>query len=92
MIYGFVMAAGASRRFGDIKQLAKIDGVSMVRRSYNILNKVLKGRTYLVLGSNAEFIVRDFQEVNTISVFEGMLNFLFLYSFDNISKTLLISF
>ena len=66
MIYGFVMAAGASRRFGDIKQLAKIDGVSMVRRSYNILNKVLKGRTYLVVGSNAEFIVRDFQEVNTI--------------------------
>jgi len=66
VIYGFVMAAGASRRFGDIKQLAKIDGVSMVRRSYNILNKVLKGRTYLVVGSNAEFIVRDFQEVNTI--------------------------
>ena len=66
MIYGFVMAAGASRRFGDIKQLAKIDGVSMVRRSYNILNKVLKGRTYLVVGSNAEFIVRDFQEANTI--------------------------
>ena len=66
MIYGFVMAAGASRRFGDIKQLAKIDGVSMARRSYNILNKVLKGRTYLVVGSNAEFIARDFQEVNTI--------------------------
>ena len=66
MIYGFVMAAGASRRFGDIKQLAKIDGVSMVRRSYNILNKVLKGRTYLVVGSNAEFILRDFQEANTI--------------------------
>jgi len=66
VIYGFVMAAGASRRFGDIKQLAKIDGVSMVRRSYNILNKVLKGRTYLVVGSNAEFIVRDFQEANTI--------------------------
>ena len=60
------MAAGASRRFGDIKQLVKIDGVSMVRRSYNILNKVLKGRTYLVVGSNAEFIVRDFQEANTI--------------------------
>ena len=60
------MAAGASRRFGDIKQLAKIDGVSMVRRSYNILNNVLKGRTYLVVGSNAEFIVRDFQEANTI--------------------------
>ena len=34
MIYGFVMAAGASRRFGDIKQLAKIDGVSMALRSY----------------------------------------------------------
>ena len=66
MVYGFVMAAGASRRFGDIKQLAKIDGVSMARRSDNILNKVLKGRTYLVVGSNAEFIVRDFQEANTI--------------------------
>ena len=66
MIYGFVMAAGASRRFGDIKQLAKIDGVSMALRSYNILNKILEKRTYLVLGSNAEFIARDFQEVNTI--------------------------
>ena len=66
MIYGFVMAAGDSRRFGEIKQLAKIDRGSMVRRSYNILNNVLKGRTYLVVGSNAEFIVRDFQEVNTI--------------------------
>ena len=66
MIYGFVMAAGASRRFGDIKQLAKIDGVSMALRSYNILNKILEERTYLVLGSNAEFIARDFQEVNTI--------------------------
>ena len=32
VIYGFVMAAGASRRFGDIKQLAKIDGVSMALR------------------------------------------------------------
>ena len=42
MIYGFVMAAGASRRFGDIKQLAKIDGVSMALRSYNILNKILE--------------------------------------------------
>ena len=41
MIYGFVMAAGASRRFGDIKQLAKIDGVSMALGSYNILNKIL---------------------------------------------------
>ena len=66
MIYGFVMAAGASRRFGDIKQLAKIDGVSMALRSYNILNKVLKERTYLVLGANSEFIAREFQEVNTI--------------------------
>ena len=60
------MAAGASRRFGDIKQLAKIDGVSMALRSYNILNNVLKGRTYLVLGSNAELIARDFLEVKTI--------------------------
>ncbi len=66
MIYGFVMAAGASRRFGGIKQLAKIDGVPMALRSYNILNKILEERTYLVLGSNAEFIARDFQEVNTI--------------------------
>ena len=66
MIYGFVMAAGASRRFGDIKQLAKIDGVSMALRSYNILNKILEERTYLVLGANAEFIARDFQEVNII--------------------------
>ena len=66
MIYGFVMAAGASRRFGDIKQLAKIDGVPMALRSYNILNKILEERTYLVLGSNAEFIARDFQEINTL--------------------------
>ncbi|MDA9689985.1 nucleotidyltransferase family protein [Betaproteobacteria bacterium] len=60
------MAAGASRRFGDIKQLAKIDGVSMALRSYNILNNVLEGRTYLVLGANAEFIAREFQVANTI--------------------------
>ena len=60
------MAAGASRRFGDIKQLAKIDGVSMALRSYNILNNVLEGRTYLVLGANSEFIAREFQEVNAI--------------------------
>ena len=66
MIYGFVMAAGASRRFGGIKQLAKIDGVSMARRSYNILNNILEERTYLVLGSNAEFIAKEFQEINTI--------------------------
>ena len=66
MIYGFVMAAGASRRFGSIKQLAKIDGLPMALRSYNILNKVLRGRTYLVLGANSEFIARDFQVVNTI--------------------------
>tara|TARA_Y100000022_G_scaffold196611_1_gene203866 strand:- start:438 stop:998 length:561 start_codon:yes stop_codon:yes gene_type:complete len=60
------MAAGASRRFGNIKQLVKIDGVSMALRSYNILNNVLEGRTYLVLGANAEFIARDFQVSNTI--------------------------
>jgi len=39
VIYGLVMAAGASRRFGEIKQLAKIDGVPMALRSYNILNR-----------------------------------------------------
>ena len=60
------MAAGASRRFGDIKQLAKINGVSMALRSYNILDNVLEGRTYLVLGSNAEIIRRGFQGVNVI--------------------------
>ena len=55
MIYGLVMAAGASRRFGEIKQLAKIDGVPMALRSYNILNRVLrKGKTFLVLGANIE--------------------------------------
>ena len=66
MIYGFVMAAGASRRFGDIKQLVKIGGVSMVLRSYNILNSVLEGKTYLVLGANSKFIAKELQKVNTI--------------------------
>ena len=61
---GFVMAAGASRKFGDIKQLAKIDGVSMALRSHNILNKVKERRIWF--GSKLEFIAREFQEVNTI--------------------------
>ncbi len=67
MIYGLVMAAGASRRFGEIKQLAKIDGVPMALRSYNILNRVLrKGKTFLVLGANFESFGVEFEAVNII--------------------------
>ena len=66
MIYGLVMAAGESKRFGDIKQLAKIDGVSMALRSYCILNKVLNGTSYLVLGANLDAFGTDFREVNVI--------------------------
>ena len=62
MIYGFVMAAGASRRFGDIKQLAKIDGYRWLFAHVSILNNVLKGKTYLVLGSNAELMLEIFKK------------------------------
>ncbi len=49
-IYTIVLAAGAASRFGSIKQLAKLDGISLVTRATQIATESCDSRSVLVAG------------------------------------------
>ncbi|MEJ2128626.1 MAG: NTP transferase domain-containing protein, partial [Woeseiaceae bacterium] len=61
--YAIVLAAGSASRYGSTKQLAKIDGSSLVARTIAAANDALGGRTVVVLGHDAADIADEIQEM-----------------------------
>ena len=57
-----ILAAGASRRFGSPKQLARYRGESLVARSVRLAHEAGAGMVCVVLGYRAEAIRRAFQQ------------------------------
>lgn len=49
-IVGIVLAAGAASRFGSTKQLAKVDGITMVQKAHGIAVQAFGANTVLVIG------------------------------------------
>jgi len=49
-VFGIVLAAGAASRYGSTKQLATIDGVTLVHRTCDVAAEVCKSNTVLVVG------------------------------------------
>jgi len=49
-VFGIVLAAGAASRFGSTKQLATIDGITLVQRTCDVAAEVCKSNTVLVVG------------------------------------------
>jgi len=49
-VFGVVLAAGAASRYGSTKQLARIDGITLVQRSHDIAIEVCGSNTILVVG------------------------------------------
>lgn len=59
MIAGVVLAAGASRRFGGVKQLAQYDGRSLLGHAIAAMDAVAEvDETVVVLGANAQAIMQ----------------------------------
>jgi nicotine blue oxidoreductase len=59
VIAGIVLAAGASRRFGAVKQLVELDGVSLLGRAIGAMDEVEDlGEIVVVLGANAQAIMQ----------------------------------
>lgn len=50
--FAIVLAAGQSSRFGSTKQLAKLDGETLVHRALRLAEEVCGDQTVLVIGSN----------------------------------------
>ena len=49
-VFGIVLAAGASSRFGSTKQLAKIDGITLVQSAHDVATQAFAANTVLVVG------------------------------------------
>jgi len=55
-VFAIVLAAGSATRFGATKQLAEIDGKSLVEHAVEIANDVCQGRCLLVVGHNHQVV------------------------------------
>jgi len=55
-VFAIVLAAGSATRFGATKQLAEIDGKSLVGRAIEIANDVCQDRCVLVVGHNHQAV------------------------------------
>jgi molybdenum cofactor cytidylyltransferase len=60
-VFAVVLAAGSASRFGSTKQLAAVDGVSLVRRAVQTANDVCAERTVTVVGHDAGAVADDLQ-------------------------------
>jgi molybdenum cofactor cytidylyltransferase len=59
VIGGLVLAAGAGRRFGSIKQLAELDGRPLLEHSIRAMIAAPVGRVVVVLGSGADEVLAE---------------------------------
>lgn len=57
-VFGVVLAAGESRRFGAPKQLAEFDGAPLVRAAADVARRCFGARSLLVVGHEAEAVAR----------------------------------
>jgi CTP:molybdopterin cytidylyltransferase MocA len=57
-VSGLLLAAGSSSRFGRVKQLAELDGVSLVERAVRMLNESDVDEVVVVLGHAAPDVKR----------------------------------
>jgi len=55
-VFAIVLAAGSATRFGATKQLAEIDGKTLVERAVGIANDVCQDRCVLVVGHNHQAV------------------------------------
>lgn len=55
-VFTIVLAAGSATRFGATKQLAEIDGESLVERAVEIANDVCQDQSLLVVGHNHQAV------------------------------------
>lgn len=55
-VFAIVLAAGSATRFGAAKQLAEVDGKSLVERAVEIANDVCQDRCLLVVGHNHQAV------------------------------------
>jgi nicotine blue oxidoreductase len=53
-----ILAAGASRRFGAVKQLVQLDGTSLLGRAVEAMDGAEIGEVVVVLGANAQAIMQ----------------------------------
>jgi CTP:molybdopterin cytidylyltransferase MocA len=59
VIAGIVLAAGASRRFGAVKQLVELDGTSLLGHAIDAMGEVKEvDEVVVVLGANAQAIMQ----------------------------------
>jgi molybdenum cofactor cytidylyltransferase len=58
-LFALVLAAGGSRRLGSPKQLLKIGGETLIRRTLQRASAVCGGRTIAVLGCEWRAVLRD---------------------------------
>lgn len=57
MIIGILLAAGGARRFGSQKLVANLDGIPVVRRSFDSLSPATDG-VIVVVGSESDAVTR----------------------------------
>lgn len=55
-VFGVVLAAGESRRFGETKQLVEFDGAPLVRAAADLARRVFGTHSLLVVGHEAEAV------------------------------------
>ena len=67
MIIGLLLAAGGARRFGSQKLVAKLDGVPVVRRSFDVLAAATDA-VLVVVGSEADTVARALEGTAAILV------------------------
>ena len=60
-VYAAILAAGSASRFGSTKQLAEIDGTTLVVRATTIANNVCADRTVVVAGHDAADVTEVLQ-------------------------------
>lgn len=56
-LFAIVLAAGASQRFGSVKQLQEINGIPLVRRAVRLGENLCGARTVLVAGHESSAVV-----------------------------------
>jgi molybdenum cofactor cytidylyltransferase len=58
-VSAILLAAGLSTRFGKTKQLADLDGTTLVRRAYSTLRQTLVGDVVVVVGHRASRVASE---------------------------------